>query len=131
MKNLFLTAAFLVSIISVNGNTIEKIPSNNIVNATIYVAPSNISALCVMVQKGNIEGVKALLENGANVNLKSKGLTPLMFAARYNKAAIAELLIQKGAKLNLKDAKGRTALEHAKLSKATDSYAVIEKALAK
>ncbi|PCI35825.1 MAG: hypothetical protein COB60_01585 [Flavobacteriaceae bacterium] len=131
MKNLFLTAAFLFSIISVNATNHFSAPTMEIVTVETIVKPLNLSALCKMVQIGNFDAVKALIENGADVNGRSKGMTPLMFAARHNKAAIAEFLILKGAKLKLKDKKGFTALKHAKLSKATDSYAVIEYALSK
>lgn len=52
--------------------------------------------------------VKALLKNGAKVNLKDKwGRTLLMKA--YN-SSTQKLLIQYGAKVNLKDKRGRTAL---------------------
>ena len=80
------------------------------------------------MQQGR-DAVKALVDNGADVNLKSMGLTPLMFAARHNKSKIATLLIENGAKLKAKSTKGYTALKYAEISGAKDSFKVIKKAI--
>ncbi|MBC9795948.1 ankyrin repeat domain-containing protein [Sinomicrobium weinanense] len=90
---------------------------------------TNISPLCLAISKGDIETVKKFIELGSDVNQKSAGMTPLMYAARYNKVEIIKLLIANGAKLKVKDNKGFTALKHAELSNATDAVALIEKAL--
>ena len=52
-----------------------------------------VSSFCKLIQMGDYEAVKALIKSGEDVNKKSNGLTPLMFAARHNKAKIAKLLI--------------------------------------
>ena len=90
-----------------------------------------VSTFCKLIQMGNYDAVKALISTGENVNKKSNGLTPLMFAARHNKAKIAKLLIDNGAKLNTKSDKGgkMTALQIAKRSKAVDAIKVIKAAL--
>ena len=44
------------------------------------------------------------------MNEKSNGMSPLMFAARYNKVEIIKILLSNGAILNAKDEKGFTAL---------------------
>ena len=78
---------------------------------------------------GDFDAVKALIQQGEDVNKKSTGLTPLMFAARHNHPEIAQLLIENGAKLNSRSEKeGLTALELAERYKANDTYQVIEKA---
>lgn len=70
-----------------------------------------------------------MIQQGEDVNKKSTGLTPLMFAARHNQPEIAQLLIDNGAKLNSRSDKGgMTALEMAEKYKATDTYEVIQKA---
>ena len=52
-----------------------------------------------------------------------------MFAARHNKAEIAKLLINNGAKLNMKSEKERiTALQLAKRFKAVDVIKFLEAA---
>jgi ankyrin repeat protein len=89
----------------------------------------DVSPFCKLIQSGNYDAVKAMIDNGEDVNKKSKGLTPLMFAARYNKAKIAKLLIKHGAKLKTKSERGYTALKYAEMSKAHDAYAVIKSAL--
>lgn len=87
-----------------------------------------VSPFCKLIISGNYDAVKAMIENGANVNKKSAGLTPLMFAARYNKPKIAQLLIDKGANLNEKsDRGGFTALKWAELSKAKETIDIIKK----
>tara|TARA_R110002126_G_scaffold72364_1_gene180853 strand:+ start:7416 stop:7805 length:390 start_codon:yes stop_codon:yes gene_type:complete len=90
-----------------------------------------VSAFCKLIQMGNYEAVKSLIETGEDVNEKSNGLTPLMFAARHNKAKIAKLLIDSGAKLKTKSDKGgnMTALQIAKRSKAVDAIKVLKEAL--
>jgi hypothetical protein len=90
----------------------------------------NVSAFCKLIQMGDYDAVKALIKTGENVNEKSNGLTPLMFAARHNKAKIAKLLIENGAKLRTKSDTGNmTALDMAKRSKAVDAIKVIKEAL--
>ena len=96
---------------------------NNIVEIVAY----DISPLCKLIQKGDFEAVKSLIESGEDVNKKSKGLTPLMFAARHNKAGIAKLLIKNGAKLKSRSSKGNmTALQLAKKFKAMDVIKVLK-----
>ncbi|SDR66551.1 Ankyrin repeat-containing protein [Polaribacter sp. KT25b] len=90
----------------------------------------NVSAFCKLIQMGDYDAVRALIKTGEDVNQKSNGLTPLMFAARHNKAKIAKLLIDNGAKLKTKSDKGSmTALDIAKRSKAVDAIKVIKEAL--
>ena len=97
---------------------------------TEIIAVYDVSAFCKLIKLGKFEAVKALIESGENVNKKSNGLTPLMFAARYNKAKIAKLLIENGARIKTKSDKGRmTALQMAKRSKAVDAIKVIKEAL--
>lgn len=112
---------------SVNATTSENLNSKN---AVTIKSNYSVSPFCELIKKGNYEAVKALIDAGENVNKKSYGLTPLMFAARYNKAKIVKLLIDNGAKLKTKSDKGNmTALGIAKRSKAIDAIKVIKKAL--
>ncbi|UGU15528.1 ankyrin repeat domain-containing protein [Sinomicrobium kalidii] len=89
----------------------------------------NVSPFCLAISKGDITTVKKLIELGTDVNQKSRGMTPLMYAARYNKVEIIKLLIANGAKLKVKDDKGFTALKHAELSNATEAATLIKEAL--
>lgn len=58
------------------------------------------------------------------------GLTPLMIAAARNKSAVCRLLIEAGADLAALDPAGRSALEIATSTGATDAAVTIERALA-
>ena len=67
-------------------------------------------------EDGNIEAVKQHLAAGTDVNLKNQddyGLTPLQYAVGLGHKEIAELLIAKGADVNMKDNNGGTPLHFA------------------
>lgn len=85
-----------------------------------------VNPFCLAISKGDMESVKKFIEYGVNVNEKSNGMTPLMFAARYNKAEIIKLLLSKGARLNEKDENGFTALKHAELSNANEAILLLK-----
>ena len=90
---------------------------------------TNVNSFCKLIQMGDYDAVRSLIQQGEDVNKKSTGLTPLMFAARHNQPEIAQLLIDNGAKLNSRSDKGgMTALEMAERYKAVDTYEVIQKA---
>ncbi len=111
---------------SVNANSFKTTNIKAISKTYSY----KVNAFCKLIQMGDFNAVKALIDAGENVNRKSNGLTPLMFAARHNKAKIAKLLIKNGAKLKVKSDKGNlTALSIAKRSKAVDAFKVIKEAL--
>ncbi|MBF4473398.1 MULTISPECIES: ankyrin repeat domain-containing protein [Flavobacterium] len=86
-----------------------------------------VSPFCIAISKGDVESVKKFIEYGANVNEKSNGMTPLMFAARYNKVEIIKILLEKGARLKEKDENGFTALKHAELSNASEAIQLLKK----
>ncbi|WP_162199670.1 ankyrin repeat domain-containing protein [Kordia zhangzhouensis] len=87
-----------------------------------------VNAFCIAISKGDFETVKKMIEFGENVNKTSNGKTPLMYAARYNRAKIAALLLENGAKLDYKDSNGQTASDYAKISKATAVQKVLKQA---
>ena len=129
MKNLILPmliCLFTFSTINATDSSFET-NTENIEIVKIY----ELSSFCKLIQMGDYEAVKALIKSGEDVNKKSNGLTPLMFAARHNKAKIAKLLIDNGAKLKTKSDKGGklTALQMAERSKAIDTIKVIKEAL--
>lgn len=128
MKKLILPLLLcLFAIGSVNATTPTTLNSKKLVTTKTYY---NVNAFCKLIKMGNYDAVKALIETGENVNKKSNGLTPLMFAARYNKTKIVQLLIDNGAKMDVKSDKSKmTALDMAKRSKAYDAVKVIKKSL--
>lgn len=125
MKNFLLASLVLVlGVTTMQAATTTNNEMNH--SVTAYV---ELSTICKMIQAGEYEAVKAFIANGTDINRKSMGMTPAMYAARYNRVEILKLLIQNGAKLKLKSSNGYTALDYAKMSKAKEAYAVIEKAL--
>ncbi|MBU2948900.1 ankyrin repeat domain-containing protein [Zobellia uliginosa] len=88
-----------------------------------------VNSFCKAIMQGDFDIVKKLIELGEDVNKKSLGMTPAIFAARYNKAEILELLIDNGANLKIKSDKGYSIEKYAELSNATDALRVIETAI--
>lgn len=125
MKNSILSLLLLLSFSASFAFTSSHPPLDAIETTSI----SNVNSFCKLIQLGDYDAVRALIQQGEDVNKKSTGLTPLMFAARHNQPEIAQLLIDNGAKLNSRSEKdGMTALEMAERYKASDTYEVIQKA---
>ncbi|CAL2102274.1 Ankyrin repeat protein [Tenacibaculum sp. 190130A14a] len=126
MKKIFL--AMFAIVLATGTMTATTSSETNHKTSYEFLEPSTF---CKLIRSGNFEAVKAMIENGTNINRKSTGLTPLMFAARYNRVDILKLLIEKGAKLKVKSDNGYTALDYAKMSKAHEAYTIIKEALNK
>lgn len=126
MKKIFLATLFVVTL----GFT-SQASNGAYVNhkESIETYYSGVNTICKMVQQGNVDAVLNLINAGTNINQKSAGMTPLMYAARQNKTEIVKLLLARGAKLKIKSDKGLTALDYAKLSKAKESYTLIAQAM--
>ena len=88
-----------------------------------------ISSFCKAVMQGDIATVERMIDLGEDINKKSLGMTPVMFAARYNKAEVLQLLIDNGADLKIKSNQGFSVTKYAELSNATDALAILENAL--
>lgn len=90
--------------------------------AQLQPADPTLSPLWAAVKRLDAGGAAAAIRAGADVNERlGGGDTPLLFIAReghykYPPAEIPLALVQAGADLEAKDAKGRTALEVALLS---------------
>ena len=115
MKKTVLTVAaaiMLMATASVEANYNQKV--GNDIDA-ILVLESELNTFCKAIMKGDIETVKKLINLGEDVNKKSLGMTPAIFAARYNKAQILELLIENGADLRIRSNKGWSIEKYAKL----------------
>ena len=110
-----------------NGNSVLESSKKEL------VTKSKLNAFCRLIQMGQYDAVKILVEDGIDIEKKSTGLTPLMFAARHNRVDIVKLLIKKGADLNVKSSDKRkiTALKWAEITNAKESYVILEKAMGK
>ncbi|WP_035106395.1 ankyrin repeat domain-containing protein [Algibacter luteus] len=124
-KTIIITAmALCFSLVSANAA-----PENQSVNYELE-AFFKVNSFCVSIAKGDLETVQKLISRGADVNEKSNGMTPAMYAAKYNRTEILKLLIIHGANLKAKSDKKMTALEYAQLHGASDTEAIIIEALA-
>lgn len=126
-KTIIISAiALCFSVVTVNAKSL-----NSVVNDNTVVFVFKVSPFCVSIAKGDIETVKKLLDLGADVNQKSNGMTPVMYAAKYNRTEILKLLISKGANLKTKSDRGMTAEEYAELHGANEAKVILEEALSK
>lgn len=126
-KTIIISAiALCFSIVSVNATPLTS-------STTTYETAAffKVNSFCVSIAKGDIDTVKKLLKRGEDVNEKSNGMTPVMYAAKFNRTEILKLLISQGANLKAKSDKGMTAAKYAELHGAHDAEAIIKDALAK
>ncbi len=124
MKNLILLG-LMVSVFATPNSYANELENTK---TSLVSTPINdeISALCKAAMKGDVDEVRSLIALGDELNEKSLGLTPAMYAARYNKAEVLKVLLLNGANLNIKSDKGYTAKEYAKMSNAEDVLKVID-----
>jgi len=120
---LIMTAAMVLAVTTVSAeNRIENESSTAI---STYAEMNKINSFCKAIMKGDIETVKKLISLGEDVNQKSLGMTPAIFAARYNKAEILKVLIQNGADIKIRSDRGYSITKYAESANATDALAVI------
>jgi uncharacterized protein len=87
--------------ITFNGSTMVSTP----------LPRGGMTALLLAARENSLDGARALIDAGADLNLAdSEGTTPLIMAIVNRHNDIAALLIDKGAALNAADATGMTAL---------------------
>lgn len=126
MKKLVLTAVLAFSLATSYANVNPTNPTT--ATSTETVLSSELTPFCKAIVLGKVDLVKQMIALGEDVNQKSLGKTPAMFAARYNHAEILELLINNGADLSTKsDTEKLTAAQFAKISKAADAIEVLSK----
>lgn len=88
-----------------------------------------ISPFCKAILNGDLQTVEKMIDLGEDVNRKSLGKTPLIFAARYNRADIARTLLKNGADPDIRCDNGYSAIHYAELSKADEVLDVLENAM--
>lgn len=128
MKNLFLVMALVFGLVL---NAKPLVTNSTSENLSVIKKVTEVDAFCKLIQQGNFEAVKGMIEAGTDVNKKSSGMTPLMYAARQNRVEITKLLIANSADLKAKSDRGFTAKEYAEMSKAWDAYKIISDELSK
>ena len=107
------------------GACVINFPSNNDIIIQILIDAGadiniidiygNYSPLSFSVDVRNIDSVRALLENGADVNLGGRiAITPLHMAIRQNFLSAVKILLDYGADLEIVDDNNETALDRAR-----------------
>jgi ankyrin repeat protein len=88
---------------------------------------ANTTPLHLASRRGFIDLVEFLVGQGADLNARGAwDLTPLHYSAVFNQPTITTKLLDYGADHHLKDAKGNTALDHAKLERNNDVVTILE-----
>ncbi|WP_298418233.1 ankyrin repeat domain-containing protein [uncultured Kordia sp.] len=125
-KTIFMIALIVgASFTTANATETNNETVNNEVTVTKIV---KVNPFCVAIAKGDFDTVKRMIQFGENVNKRSNGKTPLMYAARYNRVKIASLLLDNGAKLSPRDDNGQTAIDYADSAKAKEVKKVLVEA---
>lgn len=120
---LIAAAAFMLAAPAMMANH-HNTNGNSNVNL-ISIKNSEINSFCMAIVKGDLDLVKKLIAMGEDVNQKSLGMTPAMFAARYNKVEILKVLIANEADLNIKSNRGHSIVQIAQFSNAKEALEVI------
>ncbi|WP_430409858.1 ankyrin repeat domain-containing protein [Kordia sp.] len=124
MKKTIFMIALIVGASFTTANATEN--SNETVTNKVEVTKiSKVNPFCVAIAKGDFDTVKQMIQFGENVNKRSNGKTPLMYAARYNRVKIASLLLNNGARLTPKDDNGQNAIDYAESAKAKEVKKVL------
>ena len=125
MKKTITIAVMAIALMNttVQAKTSSNLPSDAKIET--YKPIAGLSIFCNAILKGEIETVKSMIALGENVNEKSLGMTPAIFAARYNKVEILKVLIANGADLTVKCDKGFSIKKHAEMSNAKEALIVI------
>jgi ankyrin repeat protein len=96
---------------------------------------TNTTILLWAAEQNNLEAVKALVKKTSDINTVDGlgGMTPLMWAAynEHDNPQIIQTLLDNGAKVNMKDKNGSTALSWAMKKGNTETVALLIKAGAK
>lgn len=102
----------------------ERFDKKNVHLPGVFYQADYTRLLFSAVDQGSIGAAASLLDRGADINgrLKESGITPLMLAAKNGFGDLVQYLVIRGAKLNIHDNAGSTALHYAA---AKEDYATI------
>ncbi|WP_282117463.1 ankyrin repeat domain-containing protein [Cellulophaga baltica] len=88
----------------------------------------NVAPLSIAVAQSDLSTVRKFIEFGADIEVKTEvnGMTPLMYAARFNNVDMIKLLLDNGADKEAVSKLGFTASKYAELSGATAALALLK-----
>lgn len=125
MKKTMLFVA-VAMMLTVSGVSAEVLPmKHNVAELTALYEKGTVNSFCKAIIQGDIVTVRKLIELGEDVNQKSLGMTPAIFAARYNKTEILKLLIENGADIRIRSDRGYSITKYAEAANAIDALMVI------
>jgi len=101
-------------------NTVLKIHLCFILGLLFLITGCATTPLMQAVKKGDINSVKPLLDQGADVNENFYGETALMLASYYGHIEIVKMLLNRGADVNIVRVGGWSALSYAASGRHTD-----------
>ncbi|MBU2997124.1 ankyrin repeat domain-containing protein [Cellulophaga baltica] len=127
MRKSIFTFGLIISMTVANVANANVTPTKEIAKKIETTSIKNVAPLSIAVAKNDVATVKKFIEFGSNLEVKSvaNGMTPLMYAARYNNVELLKVLIANGADDKAKSKIGYTALDYAKLSGANDATAYL------
>ncbi|KAL5537636.1 hypothetical protein UlMin_045634 [Ulmus minor] len=103
-----------------NGDKFEKVMVKHWTTKTKQESRAvglHAHALHLAARQGDLDGVVRLIRGGCDVNgIDSEGNSPLMLAAREGQAKVCVVLMSFGAKRDVENARGETALSFARRS---------------
>mgnify|MGYP003625414052 CR=1 FL=1 len=113
--------------VMINTVSANNKPTDNSIRS-FNMTTKNVAPISIAVVQNDYKTVEKFLELGSNVEAKSKtmGMTPLMYAARYNNVEMLQLLVANGADFNVKSKMGLKAIQYAELSNATEAVAFLD-----
>jgi len=127
-KTMLIVAAAMM--LSVSGVFAEVLPVRyNVAELTVLYENGAVNSFCKAIIQGDIATVRTFIALGEDVNQKSLGMTPAIFAARYNRAEILKLLIENGADIKIRSDRGYSITKYAESANAKDALMVINATL--
>lgn len=123
------TILMVTAICCMAGTGIYAMNNNDFGDVRLSSTIAGINPFCKAIMQGDLATVQRMIELGEDVNRKSLGKTPAIFAARYNRVEILQVLIEHGADLGITCEKGFDAKKHATISNAKAALEVIEDAM--
>ncbi|MRX63283.1 ankyrin repeat domain-containing protein [Maribacter luteus] len=113
--------------VMINTVSANNKPTDNSIRS-FNMTTKNVAPISIAVVQNDYKTVEKFLELGSNVEAKSKtmGMTPIMYAARYNNVEMLQLLVANGADFNVKSKMGLKAIQYAELSNATEAVAFLD-----